>query len=172
MVARGLTVEAAVGALSLLSIFTTVGQFTSGFALDRIDSAKISAGYVALYALGVVMIALTSDQTGPWTLYAGVILLGLGGGVAPMANYFFTRYFGLRSFAELMGIFRGLMAFITGLSPWVIGLIYDSTGSYDVAFVILIMGTVSSVIILALLPPYRYGVATPLAPPPKPEPAS
>lgn len=170
MTGRGLTVDAAVGAISVMALFTTLGQLSAGFAMDRIDSAKIAAAYVSLYAFGLLLIMRTTAATGPAPLYIGVALLGLGGGVAPMANYFFTRYFGLRSFAELMGWFRGLLALLTGLSPVIIGLIYDRTGSYGLAFMLLIATTVSSVALLVLLPAYRYAVAVP--PPAKPETAS
>ena len=157
MTSRGLTVEAAVGALSLMALFNAAGQFTSGFVVDKIQTAKISSAFLVLFLIGVFLISRTSAATGVWPLYVGIALMGMGGASqVPMGAYFFTRYFGLKSFAEITGLYRSLQALLTAPAPWLIGLVYDKTGSYDFAFVLFMCGATSSIVLLALLPKYRF----------------
>ncbi len=129
MTSRGLTLDAAVGALSLMAVFNAVGQFSSGFVVDKVGTAKIASAFLVLFLIGITLVSRTSAATGAWPLYAGLALMGLGGASqVPMLTYFLTRYFGLKSFAEITGLFRALQAVLTAPAPWLIGVIFDRTG--------------------------------------------
>lgn len=164
MTSRGLSLDTAVGALSLMAVFNAIGQFTSGFVVDKVPTARISAAFLCLFLIGIFLVSRTSTATGPAPLYIGIALMGMGGASqVPMVTYFFTRYFGLRSFAEITGIYRALQAVLTAPAPWLIGVIADKTGSYDFAFYLFMAGAVSSIAILALMPRYRYAANGTLA---------
>ncbi len=168
MNAHGLSRGAAVGALSFLALFTALGQFSSGFVLDKVQSSKIASAYLVLFAIGIFLISQASAQTGVLPLYIGVALMGLGGGAQePMRNYFFTRYFGLRSFAEITSWFRSIQAVLTAPAPWIVGVMFDRTHSYAFAFILFGAGCISSIVLFALLPAYRFGVGAPLTAPAK-----
>lgn len=160
MTSRGLTVDAAIGAMSLMALFLLIGQFSSALVMDKVRSPKLAAVYVAVFFVGVISLSRASAATGPAPLYAGIALMGLGGGGLPAVQlYQFTRYFGLKALAEILGLSRALMALITGVSPLLMGIVFDRTSSYDIALAILIGASLSSVVFLLLLPPYRYAAA-------------
>ena len=158
MKSHGLGLKAAVGAMSLMAVFNALGQLTSGFVSDRIHSPKIAGAYLCLFLCGIGLISYASAATGPLPLFLGVALVGVGGGSQTvMRNYFFTRYFGLKSFAAILGLYTAMQAVLTAPSPWLIGLIYDHTGRYDLAFEVFAVASAVSISMFLLLPPYRFG---------------
>jgi len=52
----------------------------------------------------------------------------------PMGMYFPTRYFGLASFAEIIGVMFTFTNLFAGLSAPLFGAIFDRTHSYDLVF--------------------------------------
>jgi MFS family permease len=156
----GLSLSAAVNAMSLMAVFNIVGQLSSGFVVDRVQTPKVAGAYLCLFLVGVFLISRASASTGPVPLYAGVVLMGLGGGSQmPMRNYFFTRYFGLKGFAAILGTFMSISAVLTAPAPWLIGVIYDRTHSYGGAFAMFMAAAAISIATFLVLPRYRYGVA-------------
>ena len=160
MQGAGLSLSAAVNAMSLMAVFNVVGQLSSGFVVDRVQTPKVAAAYLCLFFVGVFLISRASAATGPVPLYAGVVLMGLGGGSQmPMRNYFFTRYFGLKAFAGILGTFMSISALLTAPAPWLIGLIYDRTHSYSSAFAMFMVAAAVSIATFLILPRYRYDAA-------------
>ena len=158
MQGAGLSLSAAVNAMSLMAVFNVVGQLSSGFVVDRVQTPKVAAAYLCLFFVGVFLISRASAATGPVPLYAGVVLMGLGGGSQmPMRNYFFTRYFGLKGFAAILGTFMSISAVLTAPAPWLIGVIYDRTHSYGAAFAMFMVAAAISIATFLILPRYRYG---------------
>ena len=154
---QGLSRGAAVWALSFMSLFIAVGQFSAGFVLDRIASAKVAAAYLLLFPIGLWLLIGASAATGPLPLLAGMALMGVGGGAQnPMQSYFFTRYFGLKAFAQNTGVFRAIQAVVTGLAPAVVGTIYDRTHGYGEAYGMFFAGAFVSIVVFLLLPRYRF----------------
>lgn len=162
MQGAGLGLGAAVNAMSLMSLATIGGQLSSGFVVDKVQTPKIAAAYLSLFLVGVFLISRASAATGALPLYAGVVLTGLGGGAQqPMRNYFFTRYFGLKAFAAILGTFTSLAAVLTAPSPLVIGMIYDRTHSYGAAFLMFMAAASISILTFLVMPSYRFTVAPP-----------
>ena len=156
----GLSLSAAVNAMSLMALANVVGQLSSGFVVDKVQTPKVAAAYLSLFFVGVFLISRASAATGPLPLYVGVILMGLGGGSQmPMRNYFFTRYFGLKGFAAILGTFMSISALLTAPAPWVIGMIYDRTHSYGLAFAMLMAAAAVSIATFLVMPRYRYDAA-------------
>jgi MFS family permease len=162
MKSHGLGLDAAVGAMSLMAVFNALGQLSSGFVIDRVPNPKVAAAYLCLFLAGIGLISVASAATGPLPLYAGVALMGLGGGSQQvMRNYMFTRYFGLKAFASILGLFMAMQAVLTAPSPFLIGLIYDRTGRYDLAFAAFVAAAVVSILAFLALPPFRFAAAAP-----------
>jgi MFS family permease len=144
--------------MSLMAIFNVIGQLSAGFVVDKVHTPKVASAYLCLFFVGVFLISRASAATGPVPLYAGVMLMGIGGGSQmPMRNYFFTRYFGLKGFASILGTFMSISAVLTAPSPFIIGLIYDRTHSYGGAFVMFMVAAAISIATFLILPRYRYG---------------
>ena len=159
MQGAGLSLSAAVNAMSLMALANVMGQLSSGFVVDWVQTPKVAAAYLCLFFVGVFLVSRASAATGPVLLYTGVILMGLGGGSQmPMRNYFFTRYFGLRGFGAILGTFMAISAVLTAPAPFVIGLIYDRTHSYSGAFAMFMVAAAISIGAFLVLPRYRYGL--------------
>jgi MFS family permease len=158
MQGAGLSLSAAVNAMSLMAIFNVIGQLSAGFVVDKVSTPKVASAYLCLFFVGVFLISRASAATGPVPLYAGVMLMGIGGGSQmPMRNYFFTRYFGMKGFASILGTFMSISAVLTAPAPWVIGMIYDRTHSYGGAFGMFMVAAAISIATFLVLPRYRYG---------------
>jgi len=158
MQGAGLTLGAAVNAMSLMAVFNVIGQLSAGVVVDRVHTPKVAAAYLCLFFIGVLLISRASAATGPVPLYAGVMLMGIGGGSQmPMRNYFFTRYFGIKGFASILGTFMSISMVLTAPAPWLIGVIYDRTGSYGGAFAMFMAAAAISIATFLILPRYRYG---------------
>ena len=158
MQGAGLSLSAAVNAMSLMSVANICGQLSSGFVVDRIHSPKVAGAYLCLFLVGVFLISRASAATGPAPLYIGVVLMGLGGGSQmTMRNYFFTRYFGLKGFAGILGTFMSIQAVVTAPAPWLIGVIYDRSHSYAGAWGMFMIAAAISIATFFVLPRYRYG---------------
>ena len=158
MQGAGLSLAAAVNASSLMAVANIVGQLSAGVVIDKVQTPKVAGAYLCLFLVGVFLISRASAATGPLPLYTGVILMGLGGGSQmPMRNYFFTRYFGLKAFAGILGTFMSISALLTAPAPWLIGMIYDHTHSYSAAFAMFMVAAAISIATFLILPRYRYG---------------
>ena len=158
MQASGLSLSAAVNAISLMALANVTGQLTAGVVIDRVHTPKVAAAYLSLFFVGIFLISRASAATGEWPLYLGIVLAGFGGGSqTPMRNYFFTRYFGLKGFAAILGTFTSISMLLTAPAPFLIGLIYDRTHSYQGAFAMLLVAASISIATFLILPRYRYG---------------
>ena len=160
--AQGLSRGAAVWALSFMSLFIAVGQFSAGFVVDRVNSAKIAAAYLLLFPVGLFLLNHASAATGPLPLLTGMALMGIGGGAQnPMQSYFFTRFFGLKAFAQNTGVFRAIQALLTAPAPAIVGLIWDRTHGYGDAYLMFFAGALTSIVAFALMPRYRFAAGAP-----------
>jgi MFS family permease len=158
---RGMSVQAAVTALSLQTLFMPIGQFAGGFVLDRAPSARVAATPFALVALaGVLTIAFAPhNAAGTLWLWAGVAVLGFGNGAKrSMNSYFFTRYFGMKTLAETTGLSLAATAVVLAPAPLLFGFIFDGTKSYDMVLTTIIGGLVIATLCYGLLGPYRFSV--------------
>ena len=58
----------------------------------------------------------------------------------PMLGYFYTRFFGMKAYGEIAGINMAVLSLIMGFSAPLVGILYDRTGSYDLALLGMIVG--------------------------------
>ena len=131
----GFAPELAAYALGLVGLTGVIGQIAIGHLSDRVGREWAwtlgALGFVLCYLL---LLAIEARPT-PGLLYLMVAAQGLFGyglasiyGAIPAELFQGQRYgtiFGTLSLASIMGAATG---------PWVTGVIYDRTGSYDPAF--------------------------------------
>lgn len=165
---RGASLGFATAMLSTIAIATCVGQFASGFLLDRIDSPRIGIPFLACVLSGLLLI---DHAAAPVPLFIGVVLFGLGiGSEYSLIPYYISRFFGLRGFGQLYGGIYASASIAGGLGPYVMGRVYESNHSYGAALIVLEAGMVLAVVCVACLGHYVYGArgdASGRAPPPK-----
>jgi cyanate permease len=62
----------------------------------------------------------------------------------------------MKSFAETLGLHMGILALVMGFSSPLIGMLYDHTGSYNLALALMVGGDLCAGLLMLTLGPYRY----------------
>ena len=155
---KGFTQDTAARLLSLGTFAGLGGTILGGYLMDRFHSAKIAIPFSIITALGYVLFMLATPKLGGQPVMFASVGLGMFAVAAqlPMGGYFLTRYFGLKSFAEVTGLQASIQGLCVAIAAPLVGLIHDKTGSYDLAFELGIAAGVISATIYALLPGYRF----------------
>lgn len=150
---RGISSQRAALAASLLGGATLIGRAGTGYLLDRFFASHVAVWFFAGTALGVVLL---STGVAGLPVMVAAILLGLGNGAeADIMAYQMSRYFGLRAFAEIYSYI--LAAYTLGgvVGPLLMGIGFDSTGSYQLILMLFLVAVVASVVLMLRLGPYR-----------------
>ena len=120
-------------ALALIGLFNMVGTLGAGYLGGRFSKKYLLS---AIYSIRAVLITLlVAFPLTPFTLYAfacGIGLLWLG--TVPLTNGLVGQIFGMRYAAMLASIvfFGHQIGSFVGV--WLAGYLYDTTGSYNGAF--------------------------------------
>jgi len=124
-------------ALGLVALFGIVGQIGIGALSDRIGREwawtiacmGFAVSYAALIALG--------DTPARWLVYVMVGGQGLlGYGLASLFGAIPNEIFAGRRFATIFSVTTVGANVGAGVGPWMTGVIFDRTGSYDLAFMV------------------------------------
>jgi MFS family permease len=151
---RGTSLSAATAALSTVAVATTVGQFTSGFMLDRIKGPRVGIPFALSVLIGLLLIDHGSTSV---VRLCGVACFGLGiGSEYSLMPYYISRYFGLRSFGQLYGGIYAFASIAGGLGPFVMGRVFEDTHSYRGALVVFEIGIALTIVCIASLGRYIY----------------
>jgi MFS family permease len=137
---QGLSAQQAAAALMLFSAMGAVGRVTTGYLLDRLPPRLVATSYFLAVVLGLLA-ALGSSDERLALVFAAMIGVGFGA-ESDLMPYLTARYFGLKAFGEIYGWIFGAFAFGAVLGPFLMGWVFDTTGSYRIALLILIPVTV------------------------------
>ncbi|MBI3799584.1 MAG: MFS transporter [Deltaproteobacteria bacterium] len=136
----GLSPQQAATALMLLSAMGVLGRVIAGYLVDRFPAHLVAAGLFTGVALGLLAGLNAGDQRLA-LVFAAMIGLGFGAETDIMP-YLIGHHFGLASFGKIFGWLYGAFAFGAVLGPLLMGWVFDTTGSYHNALMILIPATV------------------------------
>lgn len=118
---------AAVGVVGLCSI---AGRLTTGFLIDRLNSAIVATITFLLPLVPVFMLIHFNGSLG--MAMGAAVILGLSLGAEVDVIAFLTAHrFGSRRYATFVGLIQGTTALAVGGGPLFGGLIHDKTGSYS-----------------------------------------
>jgi len=152
---RGMDPLAAAATMSVYITASIPARFLGGILIDRISTPKmryVLAGAFLLECGGVTLFLFNQEST--FALYAFFILYGIGmGAVMPMTPVLRARYFGRKSFGTIAGWSRALTLPVGVLGPILAGWIYDTTGSYQIAFVLFAITLGIAVVIMIFAGP-------------------
>ncbi|MCB2049184.1 MAG: MFS transporter [Novosphingobium sp.] len=128
---QGISRGQAAGIAGLAGMSTVVGRLVGGYLLDRINGSIVGGVSLLVPAISAVLI-LAYPGSIPMASVA-VLILGLAlGAELDCVAYLTTRHFGLKAFGTIFGVISGLLAFATGLGPFLVNLGYDITGAYTI----------------------------------------
>ena len=149
---RGVPAGQATTVLATFSLVTAGWQIGMGYMLDRIPRPWIAAPFYLLALCGLLLLESTSSY--PLLLLSGLLMgLGLGTeyGVLP---YFLSRYFGTLHYGAISGSMYGVIVLTQGLTPFLMDLVFDMTGTYDLAISVICAGLVVGAILITRLSPF------------------
>ena len=150
---RGVSVEQAIGVVSLMSVGTIVGRLVGGFILDHVHAPFVAACVFAVPISGFLFIA----HGGLGFAVAGALLIGTAfGAEGDVISYMVSRYMGIRCFGRIYGIFMAALAFGYAFGPFAFAMVYDLSGNYDPAFWLFGVGLAASSALVVTMGRYWY----------------
>jgi MFS family permease len=158
LVDRGLAAQRATLVLVTFSMVTAAWQVAVGFLLDRVPRPWVAAPFYLAALAGLVLFASASSFS---QLEAAGALMGLGLGTEyGVLPYFLSRYFGVRHYGAISGMVYGVIVLLQGVTPFLMDLAFDLTGTYDVAIAIICAALALGAVLILRLP--RFSVGPPL----------
>jgi cyanate permease len=152
---RGMDPQAAAAAMSVYIAASIPARFLGGALIDRLSMQRMRyalAGCFLLECAGVTLFVFNQESL--FALYAFFILYGIGMGAAmPMPPVIRARYFGTRNFGTIVGWSQALTMPVGVIGPVLAGWIYDSTGSYQIAFVLFAVTLGMAVVVMSFARP-------------------
>ena len=151
---RGISVQTAALGASVMGAAVLIGRVGTGYLLDRFFASRMAALLFGGAAAGIALLMIGST---PSIAFLGAFLVGLGlGAEVDLIAYLVSRYFGLRSFAEIYSLIFGAFALAGAFGPLVMGAGFDLTGSYHAPLVAFVAATLVAAVLMTRLGPYLY----------------
>ncbi|MFC2070132.1 MFS transporter [Chloroflexota bacterium] len=150
-----ITRTVAAGIVSLIGGTSIAGRLVMGFAGDRIGQKR---GVVICFIILIIALSLLQVARQPWMLFLFAAIYGFNhGGFFALISPLIAGLFGTRSQGTLLGsvIFCGTVGGSTGMV--LAGHIFDLTGSYQIAFIILLVLAVLGLTAVSFIKPIEKG---------------
>jgi MFS family permease len=118
--------------VALFTLTSIVGRLGFGILADRYSKRGIMAVSMALVAIGLPMLAVTTEL---WVAMLAIVLIAPGfGGSIPVRPAMLADYFGTKTFGSVNGIMALVMTTGGAIGPWVVGYVVDVTGGYELGW--------------------------------------
>ncbi|MEV4644998.1 MFS transporter [Saccharopolyspora sp. NPDC049357] len=151
----GLSPGTAATIASVIGVGVILGRLCVGYLLDRFPAPFVATPMFVVAAVGAASLALGGTASAP----VSALLLGVCfGAEADLIALLCGNYFGLRAYGFIYGIVYALFTLAVSIGPIWVGALFDSTGSYHRALLIVAaMLTAGAVVFLALPRRPTYG---------------
>ncbi|MBN1190433.1 MAG: MFS transporter [Dehalococcoidales bacterium] len=143
-----------VNAAILLSISgggVVIGNFVLGQVVDKIGPRKV---FMLCFAAAMAMMLWLTQSEDLWILAVIGFIIGLANaGNMTSDSPLGVRLFGLKSIGSIVGASSGAYSVGAAIGPICTGYIFDSTGSYQLAFLIAAIFCVCGLVLAAVIRP-------------------
>ena len=155
---QGLGVGVSAASISMNAVFTGLGSLFWGWVVDRMPVRYTYAGVALMMAAALVLFTM-ADTVIEALIVASIFGTAVGGIlVVPVVAY--ANYFGRGSLSTIRGVTEPFVSLGQAIGGLFSGIIFDVTGSYKLAFVVLaIIGFATIGLLLATRAPTRPPVA-------------
>jgi MFS family permease len=152
LVDLGWTPGSAARVLAAAGVAGLTGRLLAGYLMDRLFAAYVASTFFATAIVGLYLLGSHSNPV------LGMVAIGLAAGAEiDMVGFFVSRYFGLKRFGQLYGVFFSIFTIGAGLGPLLLGAAFTRLHSYESGFIGCGLAlAIASVCILAV-GPYSYG---------------
>ncbi len=132
----GIKEAVASGMMSMMIFFTIPARFFGGLIADRVSKNRIQfllLGSFLMQVIGISVFLLFQNLPSVYILLAchGIS----SGAVTPLVILIIGRYFGRKAFGFILGTMIAFLAPMGLLSPVYYGWVFDTTESYNIAFI-------------------------------------
>ncbi len=129
-----------------VSIISILGRFGFGWLADYFDKRYTIAISMGMMSLGMFSLFYVDVW---WVMILFLVLFptGYGGGTS-VRGALLGEYFGRAAFGRLIGLVMGIGAIGAMIGPTLAGFIFDTTGSYYIAWIGLGITSCSSVVLM------------------------
>ncbi len=125
----GVSPRSAALAASIFGGMTIVGRVINGYLVDRFFAPRVIAILFTGGAIAVLLMWLAPASS----VFLAPALFGLAGGAeGDVMPFLISRYFGMRSMAELFGCAFGVYTMGNAVARYLFGVGFDRYGSYNV----------------------------------------
>lgn len=152
LVDRGMdsTSAAAVAATEGITVFFS--RIVIGYLIDRIFAPYVAIFFFSLSAVGMGLFAFGAVGA---AAFGAAVMVGLSlGAEIDILAYLTGRYFGLRAYGATYGLLFSAVLVGTATGPFVFGLGFDLSGSYDDVLLLCVGINIVAVLLTALLGRY------------------
>jgi MFS family permease len=158
MLELGYTKSAAAVVVSTMTISSLLAKAVVATFGDRVDPRYIWAAFAAVSGVGTL---LAISPSGPNDLYLFALCIGAGfGGMLVCLMAVLSNYYGLKPYAQLVGLAIAIQTTVSAIAPTVAGKVHDSIGTYTPTFCF-VAGVcfAGALTLLAVRPPARHAAA-------------
>jgi MFS family permease len=150
---RGIGLQQATLAISIFALVTAGWQVVTGYLLDKFYAPVVAVPMFAAAILGLLCFQFSQSMA---VVYFGAALMGIGlGAEFGCLSYFVSRYFGLKSFGTIIGVYYAVVIIFQGGAPVLMDVGFDTTGSYEAAVWVLSGLLAVGAALILLLPPFK-----------------
>jgi len=151
---RGLPLAGATAAMSAAGVMLIAGRILAGYLLDKIFASYVAIFFLLCPMVGIAILGIGVTGAGP---VVGTVLLGLGVGAEhDLASYMLSRYFGIKAFGAMHGFLFMFAGVAVALGSMMLGWCFQIRHSYGAGLVLFEILLVVSIVLMAVLGPYRY----------------
>ena len=146
----GFTAAAAASTVGTFTLLSGIGRIGAGWVMDRMDYRWVLAGLVGLNVAGFLVL-LNVTQYWHSVVYSLLFGVSFGGGI-PARPIIVSGLFGTRAFGTIQGLIQSLTVVGGVVAPILMAWVYDTTGSYRAA-ILLLTALIGAALPLTLLLP-------------------
>jgi MFS family permease len=122
--------------MSLVLAFSIIGRLLMGWLADRFLRKYVMLFTYVLAAGAIPLLFFGRSQV---TMYVFAVVFGIGlGGDYLIVPLMTAEIFGVQVLGHLLGIILTAGSLAEAVSPWLVGRLRDTTGSYSTGFLALI----------------------------------
>ena len=132
----GISATSSALALGLIGGISIPGRLLSGILSEKIGCRKVMALSLCCTAMCLLLLLFLKSTS---MLYCFVFLYGIFTGMVMTAEVGIVgEFFGMRCLGGLLGISSSIAFVVAAFSPYMMGYVFDVTGSYSIAFMVII----------------------------------
>ncbi|MCX6007322.1 MAG: MFS transporter [Chloroflexi bacterium] len=147
----GMTPVQAATLLTLIGIFGIGGRLASGLVSDKLGIKPVIVFCLLMLACITTWIAFHKDE---WTFYLFACIYGfIYSGFVTMMVRITRQVFGAKALGSIFGALMVSDGIGFGVGPWLAGLVFDITGTYQASFISVTVGLIAASILTLIIKP-------------------